>query len=123
MSPSARNTVAWILQGLMGLAFIGAGGYGLLHASESAQNFVEMGLPGWFAYLIGAAEVLGGIGLLVPRTVRLAAAGLAVIMAGAVIMHATAIPGGMAKGTPALLLLLALLVLQRLRRPAPAPVV
>ena len=64
------------------------------------------------------AEVLGGIGLLIPRTVRLAAAGLIIIMAGAVIMHATVLPGGMAKGTPALVLLLLLGVVQALRRPS-----
>ena len=81
--------------------------------------FGSMGLPGWFTYLIGGAELLGGIGLLVPRTVRMAAQGLLVIMAGTVIMHATVLPGGMAKGGPALVFLLLLVALFRLRRPVP----
>lgn len=98
MSPSARSSTAWILQLVLGLAFIGFGGYGLLHATENLKKFSGVGLPGRFAYLIAVAELLGGIGLLVPATVRMAAQGLLVIMAGAVIMHATVLPGGMAKG-------------------------
>lgn len=118
MSPSVRNKIAWVLQVLLGLAFIGFGGYGLLHADESAKNLVGMGLPGWFSYLIGASELLGGIGLLIPRFVRLAAAGLIVIMIGAVVLHATKIPGGLAGGVPAIAFLVLLVLLYWLRRPA-----
>ena len=117
MSPSVRNIIAWILQALLGLAFIGFGGYGLLHATENTKNFVGMGLPGWFAYLIGASELLGGIGLLIPRTVRLAALGLIIIMIGAVVLHATKIPGGLANGVPAIVFLVLLVVIYLLRRP------
>ena len=119
MSPSARNTTAWISQILLGLAFIGFGGYGLLHATENLKNFSGTGLPGWFAYLIGVAALLGGIGLLLPTTVRLAALGLVVIMMGAVVLHATTIPGGLVNGIPAIVFLLLLLALLWLRRPAP----
>ena len=119
MSPSARNTAAWISQLVLGLAFIGFGGYGLLHATENLKNLSGMGLPGWFAYLIAGAELLGGVGLLVPAAVRMAAQGLLVIMAGAVMMHATVLPGGTAKGGPALVFLLLLVALFRLRRPVP----
>ena len=118
MSPPARNTVAWILQVLLGVAFIGFGGYGLMHAAENTKNMASLGLPGWFSYLISASELLGGIGLLLPRTVRLAALGLVVIMIGAVVMHATKIPGGLANGIPAIAFLVLLLVLFWLRRPA-----
>ena len=54
--------------------------------------------------------------LLVPGPT--AALGLVIIMIGAVVLHATKIPGGLANGVPALVFL-ALLVLW-LRRPAPA---
>ena len=57
----------------------------------------------------------GGVGLLVPRTVRPAAMGLIVIMIGAVFMHATKIPGGLAKGVPAIVLLVLLVVVLALR--------
>jgi len=118
MSPSVRNVIAWILQALLAAAFIFSGFNKLNHGPETAKMFGSMGLPAWFAYFIGAAELLGGIGLLVPRTVRLAAAGLIVIMLGAFVMHATVIPGGAAKGMPALVLLVLLGVVVWLRRPA-----
>lgn len=64
--------------------------------------FSSIGLPGALAYVVAGAEVLGGIGLLVPRFTRLAAMGLVLVMVGAVSMHATKIPGGLANGVPAL---------------------
>ena len=118
MSLAVRNTIAWILQVLLGVAFIGAGSYGLLHAAENTKNMTSLGLPGWFSYLISANELLGGIGLLLPRTVRLAALGLVVIMIGAVVLHATKIPSGLANGIPAIVFLVLLVVLFWLRRPA-----
>lgn len=117
MTTSTRNIIAWILQGLLALAFIASGGNKLLHASATEQMFGSMGMAGWLGLLVGGAEVLGGIGLLVPRFIRLAAAVLIIIMIGAVFMHATKIPGGLAKGMPALVLLVLLLVVQMLRRP------
>ena len=69
--------------------------------------------------LVAVAELLGGIGLLIPRTVRPAALGLIVIMIGAVVMHATKIPGGLAGGTAAIVCLVLLVVVFLLRsRPA-----
>jgi uncharacterized membrane protein YphA (DoxX/SURF4 family) len=47
-------------------------------------GFVQMGYAAWFAIFIGICEVLGGIGVLIPRVAGLAAACLSVIMAGAV---------------------------------------
>jgi len=120
MSPSLRVTLAWRLQALLVAAFVLPGANLLYHAADSVKNFAGMGLPGWFAYLIGGAQLLGGIGLL-PRTVRLAALGLVVIMPGAVVLHATKTPGGLAKGVPALVLLALLLGVFWLRRGWPSP--
>ena len=119
MSTSTRNTIAWLLQGLAALAFIGSGANKFVHLADTVKGFSGMGLPGWFAYLIAGGEVLGGIGLLVPRFTRLAAVCLLPIMVGAVCMHATKIPGGLAKGLPAVVLLGLLVVIILLRRPAP----
>ncbi|GAB3634880.1 hypothetical protein GCM10027422_04700 [Hymenobacter arcticus] len=110
------------MQGLLAFAFIASGINKFLHSEATVTNFSGMGVPGWFAYLIAGAEVLGGIGLLVPRTVRPAALGLIIIMLGAVFMHATKIPGGLAKGVPAIALLVLLFVVLALRRPAPLAV-
>lgn len=120
MSPSTRNTVAWILQILVALAFIGSGANKFAHLADTVKGFSGMGFPGWFAYLIAGGEVLGGIGLLVPRFTRLAATGLIIIMVGAAYAHTTKIPGGLLPdGLPSLVLLVLLVVIVLLRRPAP----
>ena len=126
MSSSTRNIIAWILQVLLGLAFIASGGMKFMNLSQTTGMFSSLGLPAFLAYVIAGGELLGGIGLLIPRFVRPAAAGLIIIMIGAVFMHATRIPGGYLpadgkpNGLPATVLLLLLAVLLVLRRPAPA---
>lgn len=122
MSPSARNIIAWILQVLLGLAFLASGLKKFSDLSGTVGMFGSLGLPAAVAYLVAGGEVLGGVGLLVPRFTRLAALGLIVIMIGAVVMHATKIPGGLAGGVPALVLLALLLVLLWLRQPRRATV-
>lgn len=120
MSASTRNIIAWILQVLAALAFIGSGANKFAHLADTVKGFSGMGFPGWFAYLIAGAEVLGGIGLLVPRFTRLAAVCLMPIMLGAAYLHATKIPGGFfPMGLPSLLLLVFLVVIVLLRRPVP----
>ncbi|MDF7814720.1 DoxX family protein [Hymenobacter sp. YC55] len=120
MSSSTRNIIAWVLQGLVGLAFIGFGIKKLTDLPGTVGMFSSIGLPGALAYVISVAELLGGIGLLIPRFTRLAAIGLVIIMIGAVVIHATVIPGGIANGVPALVLLALLLVILWLRRPVAA---
>ncbi|RYY12257.1 MAG: DoxX family protein [Cytophagaceae bacterium] len=122
MSASTRNIIAWILQVLLGLAFIASGGRKFMDLTGTIGMFGQLGMPAFVAYLVAGGEVLGGIGLLVPRFVRPAALGLIIIMIGAVFMHATKIPGGLAKGAPAIVLLVLLGVVLALRRPAPTSV-
>lgn len=118
---ATRNIISWILQVLIGLAFVFSGGNKFLHLADTISMFGKLGLPVAVAYLVAGGEVLGGIGLLVPRLVRPAALGLLLIMLGAAFMHATKIPGGLLpNGLPALGLLLGLVVILLLRRPATA---
>ncbi|MFD2787337.1 DoxX family protein [Hymenobacter rubripertinctus] len=122
MSASTRNTIARILQVLVGLAFIFFGVKKFMDLPATVGMFGSLGLPGALAYVIAAAELLGGIGLLIPRFVRPAALGLVLIMLGAVVMHATKIPGGLAGGMAAIVLLVLLIVILVLSRPATTPV-
>ena len=118
---AARNIIAWVLQVLIGLAFIASGGNKLLHLDDTVGMFGKMGLPAVVTYLVAGGELLGGIGLLIPRFVRPAAAGLIIIMIGAAFMHATKIPGGLLpKGLAALGLLVGLALILVLRRAEPA---
>jgi putative oxidoreductase len=116
---AARNIISWVLQVLIGLAFIFSGANKFLHLADTVGMFSKLGLPAALTYLVAGGEVLGGIGLLLPRFVRPAAAGLIIIMIGAAFMHATRIPGGLVpNGFPALGLLLGLIIILVLRRPA-----
>lgn len=118
MSPSVRNIIAWILQALLAAAFIMSGFMKLKDLDKTVGMFGSMGMPAVVAYLVAGGELLGGIGLLIPRTVRLAALGLIIIMIGAVVVHATKIPDFIPKGLPALVLLVLLVVVYLMRRPS-----
>jgi uncharacterized membrane protein YphA (DoxX/SURF4 family) len=83
--------VLWIVQGLLALIFLFAGGMKLV--MPIAVLTEQMPLPGLLVRFIGVAEVLGGIGLILPGLLRirpgltpLAAAGLATIMIGATVL-------------------------------------
>jgi len=81
----------WIVQVLLALLFVFAGGMKLvLPLDQLAGPFP---LPGPFLRFIGAAELLGGFGLILPAALRirpgltpLAAAGLVIIMIGATVI-------------------------------------
>ena len=81
----------WIVQGLLALLFLFAGGVKLVLPLEELTK--QMPLPGPFVRFIGVAEVLGAIGLILPGLLRirpgltpLAAAGLVIIMIGATVL-------------------------------------
>lgn len=85
---TSMNRALWIVQGLLTLLFLFAGGMKLVLPIEEMTK--QMPMPGWFLRFIAVAEVLGGIGLLLPGLTGirpgltpLAAAGLLIIMVGA----------------------------------------
>jgi uncharacterized membrane protein YphA (DoxX/SURF4 family) len=84
------HIVLWILQVLLGLLFVWAGGFKLVVPIATMTNQMPTPIPGGFLRCIGVAELLGGLGLILPGLLRirpgltpLAAAGLVIIMAGA----------------------------------------
>lgn len=88
---------------LLALPLLLAGSAKLLGVAQLHASFALMGLPAWFGYFIGAAEVAGAVGLFIPGLQRLAAAGLVPIMGGAVFFHLFYTPW--AQGIPALIFL------------------
>jgi len=72
---------------ILALIFLASGGAKLAGLDFEIQAFTRWGYPIWFMYAIGAAEVAGGIGLLIRRLSALAAACLAALMIGAVATH------------------------------------
>ena len=81
------KTALTVLSVLVGIAFIFAGATKLTSPEEMLASFERFGYPHWFVYFIGAAEVAGGIGLMVPKLRGWAATGLVLIMIGAVYSH------------------------------------
>jgi hypothetical protein len=78
----------WIVQGLLALTFLWAGGVKLVLPLEQLKGPIE--LPAAFIRFLGVAEVLGALGLVLPGLLHirpgltpLAATGLAIIMLGA----------------------------------------
>ncbi|MFB9662399.1 DoxX family protein [Glycomyces mayteni] len=84
------HVTLWVLQVLLGVFMIAASGAPKLFGVESAaEGFDTIGWGDWFMYAIGALEVAGGVGLLIPRVSGLAATGLGLLMIGAAIFNAT----------------------------------
>ena len=90
------NILLWILQVLLALLFLFAGGLKLwlpmsALAQQASPNQIMM--PPMFLKFIGLCEVLGALGLLLPgafkkhqRLIPLAAVGLLIIMIGAIVI-------------------------------------
>src|SRR5882724_6685490 len=89
-APSQKTTVLlWIIQGLLAIVFMFAGVMKFVMPIEEMTKQVP--LPGLFLRFIGLAEVAGALGLILPGLLHirpnltpLAAAGLVIIMSGAV---------------------------------------
>lgn len=117
------NMALWIVQGLLAALFLFAGGTKLVLPIEEMTK--QMPMPGWFLRFIALCEVLGAIGLILPGLLRiqpgltpLAAAGLVIIMVGAVVV--TLMTGDVAMALiPLVVGLLAAFVAYGRWRPAP----
>jgi uncharacterized membrane protein YphA (DoxX/SURF4 family) len=79
----ATNVALWVLQAVLAFQFAGGGLVKLTGSPEMVDLFAAVGAGQWLRYLVGALEVAGAVGLLVPRLSGLAALGLTGLMAGA----------------------------------------
>ena len=93
----------WTVQGLLAVLFLSAGGMKLILPLDALTRQMPLPLPGLFLRFIGLAEVLGGIGLILPWLLRirmdltpLTACGLVVIMIGATVCTLAGGGGGSA---------------------------
>ena len=92
------NIALWIVQGVLALAYLAAGG---LKVARPREQFVATGRFDWMkdrsdaqVKLLGAVELLGALGLILPELTGIApiltpiaAAGLVVVQLGAVRVH------------------------------------
>lgn len=122
----ASRIALWIVQGVLAALFLFAGGFKLVMPMADLARVSP--LPPEFLKFIGAWEVLGALGLVLPGLFRvklgltaLAATGLVVIMVGAVVVTAMTLNLPSA-GFPLLVAVLATVVALGRRSPSPRTV-
>ena len=106
------NILLWILQILLALLFLFAGGTKFYYTYEQMKAMGppnQVLPPAWFIHFIGVCEILGGLGLVLPGLLKikqfltpLAAIGLTIIMIGAVVI--TAMGPGFGPAVPAVVI-------------------
>lgn len=91
MKKETENYVLWTIQVLLALLFLFSGGSKLVLPIEAMT--AQFTLPGFFLRFLGVAEILGGLGLVLPGLLNikriltpLAASGLVIIMIGATVI-------------------------------------
>jgi hypothetical protein len=93
------NIVLWVLAGVVAAVYLAAGGMKLVTPREKLLENPNLAWVNDFSAgavkLIALAEVLGAIGLILPRALDIApvltpiaAVGLAIVAAGAIVVHA-----------------------------------
>ncbi|HKS47077.1 MAG TPA: DoxX family protein [Amycolatopsis sp.] len=113
------NVVLWIIAGLLALAFLAAGAMKLAQPKEklAASGMAWAGdYSSGSVKAVGAVEVLGAIGLILPAALvvapvltPIAALGLALVMIGAIAVHVKR-KENQALAAPVVLLILAAVV-------------
>lgn len=79
----AKTIVLWALQVALAVSFAGGGLAKIAGEPQMVEMFTQIGAGQWLRYLVGALELAGAIGLLIPRLAGLAALGLAALLIGA----------------------------------------
>ncbi|WP_340537595.1 DoxX family protein [Nocardioides sp. GXZ039] len=98
---------------------MGAGGVQkLLGTDAMVDMFADIGAGQWLRVVVGALEIVGAVGLLVPRLSGVAALGLAGVLAGAAVTNVAVLD--VSPALPLGLLALALLVVWIRRDQLPA---
>ena len=81
------NIALWVLQILLALQFAMAGLAKVGGDPAMVEMFAAIGIGQWFRFAVGALELSGAIGVLVPRISGLAALGLVFLMTGATLTN------------------------------------
>ena len=83
----ALGIVLWALQILLALQFAMAGLAKVFGDPAMVEMFATIGIGQWFRYVVGALELAGAVGVLIPRLSGLAALGLGCLMIGATLTN------------------------------------
>jgi uncharacterized membrane protein YphA (DoxX/SURF4 family) len=83
-----RNLIiSWALRVLVALGFFMASLGKLTHNANVIDMFQNWGFPNMFYFGIGLLELVLAILLLIPRTLKIAIIGIAIILTGALMTH------------------------------------
>lgn len=77
----------WVVSGLLTALFLFAGFGKVTSNPQAIEGFAKYGYSDAFRLFIGASELAGAVGLWLPKLAFWAAAGLMVIMLGAIYTH------------------------------------
>jgi uncharacterized membrane protein YphA (DoxX/SURF4 family) len=83
----ATSGALWAVQALLGLSFVSGGILKVSGDPAMVELFTTIGAGQWLRYLVGALEIAGGVGVLIPRLSGLAALGLVALMVGATVTN------------------------------------
>jgi putative oxidoreductase len=88
------NVALVVLQYLLVAMFLSTSIPKFLGTQSDVASYADIGMGQWLRYATASFELLGAIGLLVPRLVGLAAAGLTALLLGAVLTQAFLVTDG-----------------------------
>jgi putative oxidoreductase len=86
-TPRLLSVALWAAQILLAFGFVSGGWLKLSGDPVMVDLFDTIGIGQWFRIVVGALEVAGGLGLLVPRLTGLAARGLVALLVGAAVTN------------------------------------
>jgi putative oxidoreductase len=92
-SAFGKTAALWTLQIAIAFMMLTAGWPKLAGDPTMVQVFQGIGFGQWFRYLTGALEIIGGVGLLIPKLSGYAALLIATVMFGAVLTHLVLLGG------------------------------
>ena len=81
------NFALWALRALLAVVFAMAGLAKVGGDPAMVEMFATIGVGQWFRYVVGALEVSGAVGVLIPRFSGPEALGLVCLMAGAALTN------------------------------------
>ena len=83
----ALNITLWVLQVMLALIFVMAGLAKVFGDQAMVEMFATIGIGQWFRHLVGALEIAGAVGVLIPRLSGPAELGLGCLMVGAALTN------------------------------------
>ncbi|MFM1931548.1 MAG: hypothetical protein RL226_851 [Bacteroidota bacterium] len=87
MNERTQRIVRIVIMVLTGLLMVSSGVMKLMPNAAMIDSYARWGVSIEFMYFIGIAELLGGIGIFIPKLRKFAISGLMIIMWGAVFSH------------------------------------